>query len=71
MIEDLLGEPIGLFRAPFGRFSKAASAHVARRGLTVVDWTIDSLDWRERDGDRLRLSREGMLIAHEVMAIFV
>jgi peptidoglycan/xylan/chitin deacetylase (PgdA/CDA1 family) len=54
VIEELLGEPIGLFRAPFGSFSKAASAHVARGGLTVVDWTIDSLDWRKPKPGKMR-----------------
>lgn len=54
VIEDLLGEPIGLFRAPFGAFSKAASGHVAREGMTVVDWTIDSLDWRKPKPAKMR-----------------
>jgi peptidoglycan/xylan/chitin deacetylase (PgdA/CDA1 family) len=45
---------IGLFRAPFGALDDRGHEHLQRRGLTEVKWSIDSLDWRERDGDRLR-----------------
>jgi peptidoglycan/xylan/chitin deacetylase (PgdA/CDA1 family) len=48
------GRAIGLFRPPFGALDDRGQEHLQRRGLTEVKWSIDSLDWRERDGDRLR-----------------
>ncbi len=45
---------IGLFRAPFGALDDRGREHLKKRGLTEVHWSIDAIDWRERDGDRMR-----------------
>lgn len=66
--------PIGLFRAPFGALDERGRAHLQQRGLTEVKWSIDSLDWRERDGDKVRertlaaiLKQEGgVVLMHDV-----
>jgi hypothetical protein len=48
------GRPIGLFRAPYGALDDRGREHLKKRGLTEVKWSIDTVDWRERDGERLR-----------------
>ena len=54
LIAELTGRAVGLFRAPFGSLGKATAAHVARRGMTVVEWSIDSLDWRNPKEPKMR-----------------
>lgn len=54
LVRRILGKPIGLFRPPFGRLAGENRAHLARRGLTVVTWSIDSHDWEQPDPDEMR-----------------
>lgn len=54
LIAELTGGPVGLFRAPFGALGKATRAHAASHKLTIVEWSIDSLDWRRPKADRMR-----------------
>jgi peptidoglycan/xylan/chitin deacetylase (PgdA/CDA1 family) len=56
-------QPIGLFRAPFGAIDKSARSWLARRGLTEVRWSIDTLDWQARDRERLRKKVMRMILA--------
>src|SRR5262249_18660617 len=48
------GRPIGLFRPPYGAIDERGREILRKRGLTEVKWSIDSIDWHERDGDKLR-----------------
>jgi peptidoglycan/xylan/chitin deacetylase (PgdA/CDA1 family) len=54
LIAAATGKSVGLFRAPFGAVGKATAAHAASRGLTIVDWSIDSLDWKKPKEARMR-----------------
>jgi peptidoglycan-N-acetylglucosamine deacetylase len=54
VVARLIGKPVGLFRAPYGAHSKASHAHVAKRGMTVVDWSIDSTDWKRPKAAKMR-----------------
>lgn len=54
LIATLTGKVVGLFRAPFGAVGKATAAHAAKRGLTIVDWSIDSTDWKKPKEERMR-----------------
>jgi peptidoglycan/xylan/chitin deacetylase (PgdA/CDA1 family) len=66
--------PIGLFRPPYGSLSGAARMRVKRLGLTEVQWSVDTLDWKARDPDRerkkvLRMILEqkgGVVLMHDV-----
>ncbi len=77
VLGEQAGRPIGLFRAPFGALDERGRAHLQQRGLTEVKWSIDSLDWRERDGDRFRertlaeiLKQEGgVVLMHDVREV--
>ena len=46
--------PIGLFRPPYGSLSGAGRMRLKKLGLTEVQWSIDTLDWKARDAERLR-----------------
>jgi len=62
-IAKALGRPIGLFRPPYGSLGGAAAVDVAKRGLTDVLWSIDTLDWRSRNLDKLRKKVLRMILA--------
>jgi len=69
--------PIGLFRAPYGAIDARGREQLRKRGLTEVKWSIDSIDWHERDGDRLRqraiatILRQngGVVLMHDVKEV--
>jgi peptidoglycan/xylan/chitin deacetylase (PgdA/CDA1 family) len=55
--------PIGLFRPPYGALSGAGRMRLAKLGVTEVIWSIDTLDWRAHDADRLRKKVLKMILA--------
>jgi peptidoglycan/xylan/chitin deacetylase (PgdA/CDA1 family) len=69
--------PIGLFRAPFGALDERGHDLLKQRGLTEVKWSIDTIDWHERDGEKLRrraiatiLRQEGgVVLMHDVKEV--
>jgi peptidoglycan/xylan/chitin deacetylase (PgdA/CDA1 family) len=69
--------PIGLFRAPFGALDERGRDLLKKRGLTEVKWSIDTIDWHERDGEKLRrraiatiLRQEGgVVLMHDVKEV--
>jgi len=54
--------PIGLFRPPYGSLSKAARARLGKLGLTEVQWSVDTLDWRAHNADKLRKKVVSMIL---------
>jgi peptidoglycan-N-acetylglucosamine deacetylase len=54
--------PIGLFRPPYGALSGAGRMRLKKLGLTEVIWSVDTLDWRARNADRLRKKVIAMVI---------
>jgi len=46
--------PIGLFRAPYGALNAEGRSRLKRLGLTEVFWSVDTLDWKAHNADRLR-----------------
>jgi peptidoglycan/xylan/chitin deacetylase (PgdA/CDA1 family) len=46
--------PIGLFRPPYGSLSAVGRGWLKKLGLTEVLWSVDTLDWKAHDPDRLR-----------------
>lgn len=69
--------PIGLFRAPYGAIDERGREILRKRGLTEVKWSIDSIDWHERDGEKLRrraiatILRQngGVVLMHDVKEV--
>jgi peptidoglycan/xylan/chitin deacetylase (PgdA/CDA1 family) len=46
--------PIGMFRPPYGALSGAGRVRLKKLGLTEVFWSVDTLDWKAHDPERLR-----------------
>lgn len=46
-IKELVGEEGTLFRPPFGDYNTTVVATAKGLGLTVVQWSVDSLDWQD------------------------
>ena len=45
---------IGLFRPPYGALSGTGRARLKKLGVTEVIWSVDTLDWKAHDADKLR-----------------
>ena len=47
-VEELTGVRPTLFRPPYGDYNDRVVATSRREGYEVVQWSIDSLDWKDR-----------------------
>jgi peptidoglycan/xylan/chitin deacetylase (PgdA/CDA1 family) len=54
MLTKLTGQPIGMFRPPFGALSSHGAAQLKKRNLTDVRWELDSYDFRTPNPKKLR-----------------
>lgn len=54
--------PIGLFRFPFGATNKLGRARVKKLGLTETFWSIDTLDWKAKNAEKLRKKVFSMIV---------
>jgi peptidoglycan/xylan/chitin deacetylase (PgdA/CDA1 family) len=69
--------PIGLFRPPYGALSGTGRARLHQLGVTEVIWSIDTLDWKAHDADKLRKKvlkmilhdNGGVVLMHDVKPI--
>ena len=69
--------PIGLFRPPYGSLSPAGRVWLKKLGLTEVLWSVDTLDWKAHDAERLRRKvismikhdEGGVVLMHDVKPI--
>jgi peptidoglycan-N-acetylglucosamine deacetylase len=69
--------PIGMFRAPYGALSPAGRMRLKKLGLTEVFWSVDTLDWKAHDPERLRRKvmamirhdEGGVVLMHDVKPI--
>ncbi len=77
MLAEVAGQPIGLFRAPYGAADKRVRAWLAKRGLTEVFWSIDTRDWaatqaqtlRKQVGATILKQRGGVVLMHDIHPI--
>lgn len=49
--KDLLGVDMCLFRFPYGDYSNAAMDVVKANGYYAIQWSVDSIDWRNEGRD--------------------
>ncbi|HSN26897.1 MAG TPA: polysaccharide deacetylase family protein [Kofleriaceae bacterium] len=71
------GRPIGLFRPPYGALSGSARVRLKQLGVTEVIWSVDTLDWKAKNAERLRkkvlrMIKEqngGVVLMHDVKPI--
>ena len=69
--------PIGLFRPPYGAINLAGRLRLKKLGLTEVQWSVDTLDWRSHNPERLRkkvvsmIKKDdgGVVLMHDVKPI--
>jgi len=69
--------PIGMFRPPYGAINAAGRVRLKKLGLTEVQWSVDTLDWRSHHPDRLRkkvismIKKDGggVVLMHDVKPI--
>jgi peptidoglycan/xylan/chitin deacetylase (PgdA/CDA1 family) len=69
--------PIGMFRPPYGAINAAGRVRLKKLGLTEVQWSVDTLDWRSHNPDRLRkkvismIKKDGggVVLMHDVKPI--
>lgn len=70
-LENLIGEPVRLFRPPFGATGSAVERTLSREGMLNVLWNRDPEDWRVSEAeDILRYIRStepdgGIYLLHE------
>ena len=68
---------IGLFRPPYGALSGAGRVRLKKLGVTEVIWSVDTLDWKAKNADRLRKKvlkmildqNGGIVLMHDVKPI--
>ena len=46
-IEDITGEPVKLFRPPYGEYNDLVISKASELGLYTIQWDVDSLDWKD------------------------
>ena len=72
-----INRPVGMFRPPFGAFNKAGRAWLKKLGMTEVLWSVDTLDWKAKNAERLRAKvfrmitkqNGGVVLMHDVKPI--
>jgi peptidoglycan/xylan/chitin deacetylase (PgdA/CDA1 family) len=72
-----VGRPIGMFRPPYGSLSGAGRVRLKKLRLTEVLWSVDTLDWKAHNPDRLRkkvlsmIKKDGggVVLMHDVKPI--
>jgi peptidoglycan-N-acetylglucosamine deacetylase len=72
-----VNHPIGLFRPPYGALSSAGRHRLTELGVTEVIWSIDTLDWKAHDPDKLRKKvlkmildqNGGIVLMHDIRPI--
>ena len=55
-IESLTGSRCTLFRAPFGEYNDTVVKTVRELGYEIVQWDIDSIDWKENRSEETILN---------------
>lgn len=53
LIKEISGQEANLFRPPFGEYSNKVIKAIEGCGYKVIQWSIDSLDWKEIGRDAL------------------
>lgn len=52
-IKMITGEEPKLYRAPYGDYDDKAVSTVEGMGLKMIQWSVDSIDWKEPDADTI------------------
>ena len=53
VIENLTGNKIEFFRAPYGAYNNTLIDCAENLGLTTIQWDVDTLDWKGLSGEEI------------------
>jgi len=71
-IESLVGFSPPILRPPFGQTSARVRSVAAELGYAMINWDIDTMDWRYRDPDRIynvimnRVEDGSVVLLHDI-----
>ncbi len=57
-----INRAVGMFRPPFGAFNKGGRAWLRKLRMTEVLWSVDTLDWKAKNADKLRAKVHRMIV---------
>lgn len=52
-VEELTGQTVTYFRAPFGEYNDTLMTVLEKKNMTGVQWDVDSLDWKGLSGGQI------------------
>lgn len=52
-IQNITGDPVKLFRAPYGSYNNTLLNLTDELGLKTIQWNIDTLDWKGLSGTQM------------------
>jgi len=66
-IRQITGERTTFFRPPYGAVSEELLGQLQQMGYKVINWSVDSVDWRAKDVDQILINtlpdvKEGAII---------
>lgn len=56
ILKKITGKNTALIRPPYGAVSKEAIEYMRDLNYKVVNWSVDSVDWRDRDVDQILIN---------------
>lgn len=54
-IEAITGEPVTLFRCPYGEYDDDVISTVKSLGMETIQWNVDSLDWKDLSAEDIHI----------------
>jgi len=74
VIASVTGEYPVLFRPPYGSYNSTVTAVAKDMGFSIIYWSVDTLDWKYRDSERLvnvimnDVSDGAIILMHDIHA---
>jgi peptidoglycan/xylan/chitin deacetylase (PgdA/CDA1 family) len=65
LIEDVLGEPLQLFRPPFGSRRPEVLRYAAEVGLVPVMWNVTGFDWNAKSAREIEMTIERGIVHNQ------
>ena len=66
-IEAITGAPVELFRCPYGEYDDNVITTIRDMGLSVIQWNVDSLDWKDLNAEDIYTRVTGNLVPGSIV----
>lgn len=66
-IEAITGEPVTLFRCPYGEYDDDVISTVKSLGMETIQWNVDSLDWKDLSAEDIHSRVTGKVVPGSVV----